>query len=219
MFKLDHALADWRRQMLAAGIKAPEPLNELETHVREEMERQVRGGLGVQQAFGAAVQRLGPAQALEAEFAKAAEPKAARERRVKLLCIAGSVLAYLAPLALSAPKPWSGMNGTEIWLGLAAVALTALSPFSGLYLHGLLPIIPVQRIRTRVQFAAALPALVWLCVFAYIVLPRVELATSQVTVLTLWALSPLALLGGLILGLDEAARRADPAWRLHQAKD
>ena len=41
MFNLEAAIADWRRQMLAAGIKAPVPLEELESHMREDVENQL----------------------------------------------------------------------------------------------------------------------------------------------------------------------------------
>jgi hypothetical protein len=41
MFNLEQAIADWRQQMLAAGIKTPVPLEELENHLREENEQQM----------------------------------------------------------------------------------------------------------------------------------------------------------------------------------
>ena len=37
MFSLEKSIAGWREQMLAAGIKAPVPLEELEIHLREEI--------------------------------------------------------------------------------------------------------------------------------------------------------------------------------------
>ena len=37
MFGLEQAIADWRQQMLAAGIKTPVPLEELEIHLREDI--------------------------------------------------------------------------------------------------------------------------------------------------------------------------------------
>ncbi|MGO8763935.1 MAG: hypothetical protein ACLQSR_02225 [Limisphaerales bacterium] len=40
MFNIEEAIAEWRRQMLAAGIEAPVPLEELENHLREEIEQQ-----------------------------------------------------------------------------------------------------------------------------------------------------------------------------------
>jgi hypothetical protein len=41
MFNLEQSIAEWRQQMLAAGIKTPATLNELESHLREEFERQI----------------------------------------------------------------------------------------------------------------------------------------------------------------------------------
>jgi len=41
MFDLEEKIAEWRRQMLVAGIKTPAPLDELEGHLREEIELQI----------------------------------------------------------------------------------------------------------------------------------------------------------------------------------
>jgi hypothetical protein len=70
MFNLDQAIADWRRQMLAAGIKTPVPLEELESHLREDVEQQMQSGLRAQQAFENSVQRIGHADELKSEFKK-----------------------------------------------------------------------------------------------------------------------------------------------------
>jgi leader peptidase (prepilin peptidase)/N-methyltransferase len=70
MFDLEQAIGEWRKQMLAAGIKSPVPLEELEIHLREEIERQMKSGLGEQGAFEMAIQRIGQAHALKSEFAK-----------------------------------------------------------------------------------------------------------------------------------------------------
>jgi hypothetical protein len=211
MFNLEQAIAEWRRQMSAAGINTPAPMYELESHLREDVEREIGSGLGPEQAFAAAVRRFGQPQALEAEFAKMAAQREARERKLKLLSLVLVTLCYLTPFALSAPRPWSQMNPTEQWIGLAAVALTVVSVFSGLYLNRFLPVIPDRRFRSRVQFAGAIPLFVWLCVFVYVVLPRVELTVAQMSVATLWGFSPLAVFGGLICGLDEAAHRRTSA--------
>jgi hypothetical protein len=71
MFNLDEAVADWRRQMAAGGIETTEVLDELESHLRDDVEQQVRSGMSTQQAFEAAVQRIGQANAIRSEFAKA----------------------------------------------------------------------------------------------------------------------------------------------------
>ena len=51
MFDLEQSIAEWRQQMLAAGIKTPVPLEELEIHLREEIERQMKSGLNEQTGF------------------------------------------------------------------------------------------------------------------------------------------------------------------------
>jgi hypothetical protein len=195
---------EWRRQMLAAGMKG-HALEELESHLCEEVESLIGEGRGASEAFETAVHRLGGRELLAAEFAKTTGD--GRDRRLKLMVLGLTGIAYLAPLLLSAPKPWNAMSPTEQLLGLSAVTFTVVSMFSGLCLYRLLPVIADKRIRTRIQIVSALPVFAWLGVFAFVVLPRFDSTLSQITVVTLWALSPLSLFGGVILGLDEAAHR------------
>jgi hypothetical protein len=70
MFDLEKSIADWRQQLLAAGIKTPAPLDELEIHLREEIERQIKSGFNGQEAVEIAVQQIGPAKPLKMEFKK-----------------------------------------------------------------------------------------------------------------------------------------------------
>ena len=68
MFNLEQSIVDWRQQMLAAGIKTPVPLEELEIHLREDIEQQLHKGISAQIAFDAAVKQLGHAHVLRQEF-------------------------------------------------------------------------------------------------------------------------------------------------------
>lgn len=70
MFDLEPAITAWRKQMLAAGIKTPVPLEELESHLRDDVEQQIESGLSAQQAFENSVQRIGHANKLKSEFMK-----------------------------------------------------------------------------------------------------------------------------------------------------
>ena len=70
MFNLEQSIAEWRRQMLAAGIKMPTPLEELESHLREEIELQIKSGLTEPRAFEFAVQWIGQPKMLNVEFKK-----------------------------------------------------------------------------------------------------------------------------------------------------
>ena len=89
MFDLDQHISDWRRQMLAAGIKLPVPLEELEIHLREEIEQQMKLGLNEQQALEIAIQRIGQPKVLKSEFQRAsALPKHA----AKYICAVSGIL-------------------------------------------------------------------------------------------------------------------------------
>jgi hypothetical protein len=70
MFDIEKAIADWHQRMLVAGIKSPVPLEELESHLRDEIEHISRTGLGEEKAFHAAIQQMGQAKALQGEFTK-----------------------------------------------------------------------------------------------------------------------------------------------------
>jgi hypothetical protein len=71
MFNLEQSIADWRQQMLAAGIKTPVPLEELEGHLREDIEQQVKAGVSEQQAFEGSASQIGRAEILKKEFIRA----------------------------------------------------------------------------------------------------------------------------------------------------
>lgn len=68
MFKLEQAISEWRQQMAAGGIKTPDVLDELESHLRDDVESQAQAGRSGQEAFDAAIQRLGQIRVLRKEF-------------------------------------------------------------------------------------------------------------------------------------------------------
>jgi len=70
MFDLDQAIAEWRSQMVFAGVKAPEILDELENHLRDEIAQLELSGAMPKRAFEIAVEAIGQAPALQTEFAK-----------------------------------------------------------------------------------------------------------------------------------------------------
>jgi hypothetical protein len=96
MFNLDEKIAEWRRQMLAANVKAPEPLNELEGHLREDIRILVLAGISEEQAFQQAVSRLGQARAVGAEFNKiqTLASRVARFGLLFLIALSAAVVAF-----------------------------------------------------------------------------------------------------------------------------
>jgi len=161
MFDLEQSITEWRRQMLAAGIKTPVPLEELEGHLRDDTEQQVQSGVDPQQAFEAAVKRLGQADPLTKEFAK--EPSTR-----------GLVIGNLIVMFWAVCYGWGFMwlnsaekNHTQWLLGVIAIVLTMLmmgsSIFVTLFLHRALPKARIRRIGRAGMIVAVLG---WLGVIA-----------------------------------------------------
>ncbi|HEV7923816.1 MAG TPA: cytochrome c biogenesis protein CcsA [Verrucomicrobiae bacterium] len=100
MFNLEQSIAEWRRQMLAAGLKSPTPLNELESHLREDM----RGLLATTEAealaFQLAVLRLGNPGPLRTEFNKL-ESTACWPARMGYWLYAGAMILMAAFIYMS----------------------------------------------------------------------------------------------------------------------
>ena len=109
MFDLENSIREWRAQMLAAGIKFPVPLEELEIHLREEIEQQMNLGLDTRCAFEIAVEKIGAGKSLKNEFQKASLFTLKLYERIALviggIAIAVSSLIVLL-LPVVHPKDW-----------------------------------------------------------------------------------------------------------------
>ena len=70
MFNLESSIAEWRRQMLASGIQSPVPLDELENHLREEIQNQMSSDCDESSAFTLAVNKIGQPSILNVEFSR-----------------------------------------------------------------------------------------------------------------------------------------------------
>ena len=161
MFDLEQAITKWRQQMLAAGIKTPVPLEELESHLRDDVEQQIRTGLDARKAFRAGVKRLGQADPLTKEFAK--------EHSTRGLIIASLVIIPLAA-CYAVPMMWLNSHErdrTQRLLGLMAIIVTTLvigsSPFVASFLFRAFPKERVRRIGRAGMIVATLG---WLGVIA-----------------------------------------------------
>jgi hypothetical protein len=132
MFNLEPSIAEWRRQMLAAGIKTPVPLEELESHLREEIEQLVKSGLPPGGAFGTAVQQIGKPQIIKTEFKKI------ERNRMKLLFILLGIFGVLFGMAMVLPamawyRDHGAMPAEHLW-PLLIGALIVVSGFgTGIY--------------------------------------------------------------------------------------
>ncbi len=123
MFNLEQSIAEWRRRMISAGIKSPGVLDELESHVREDVEQQMRSGATAEQAFRAAVQRVGAAENLKVEFAKVIRPGARLSHSTMRAC------CFAVAAFVFAVETWTlliyDITVPERVFGLGLVALIA----------------------------------------------------------------------------------------------
>src|ERR1700722_1093646 len=88
MFNLNVAIKEWRRRILAAGVKNPNILDELENHLREDVEQRMQGGVGEGDAFEVAVRSIGQPATLQNEFAKSGATTGTRLQRLKCALLA-----------------------------------------------------------------------------------------------------------------------------------
>jgi hypothetical protein len=70
MHELEQLIADWRKTVVAEHNVGHESIDELETHLRENVEQLLRSGMTESQAFERAVTQLGDARMIASEFGK-----------------------------------------------------------------------------------------------------------------------------------------------------
>jgi len=70
MFNVDQAILEWRRRMLGTGVKAFDILDELESHLREQISALKSAGASEAVAFEQAVASLGSPHSVYTEFNK-----------------------------------------------------------------------------------------------------------------------------------------------------
>jgi hypothetical protein len=192
--------------MLAAGIKTPVPLEELEIHLRDEIERQAASGLNAQKAFEIATEKIGQAHTLKLEFKKAGIP--VEMRFVQLAGIACAAVAGLFSLwILLVLLTVHEANLAERMSGLAAIASIILSWRYG---HGFLPAISDRRVRAAIEAVCCLASVGGMMLFIKFV-PHFlgQIPAGQMLVSILWIWTAMAILGGTVYGLEKAARKTN----------
>ena len=210
MFNLEQAITEWRRQMLAAGVKTPVPLEELESHLREEIERQMNTGLSQQDAFISAVQKLGAAQAVRAEFEKADETHDACKWKLTnaFLMIFTIVLPLFMSVLVIKRASVIDMTGAQELSSLAAMAVFPLLAWAGKLSHGIFPIFANRRMRDAIGILGGLLLALWWIGFIRLILPHHDFILSQLMVALLWAiLTPAGVWVGWYWGVETAARK------------
>jgi hypothetical protein len=210
MSNLEQSIVEWRKQMLAAGIE-PSALSELESHLREEIEKQTKSGLSPGIAFETAVKAIGRGVELKKEFKKAGEPLTAR--LVKLISIGCGAISFMLSLWFLLFIFKTGP--AAFVLGLIAVATSVLC---WRYSYKFLPVIHHEPVRAIAGLVCCVGSVVWIQLFFRDVAPvlmehppGMDMAVSRLLATVLWASTVMAILSSIGYGLEKAARKRETA--------
>ena len=208
MFDLEKCISDRRKQMIEAGIKTPVPLEELERHLREDIERQLESGMNRREAFDFAIQQIGQAGTLRKEFGKVGEVMPARQRKFNFaVCGVAAILSGLAGLVILF-MPFGDSSRTalhERFLLSGGFFCAALNLWSWRFWRGFFPVLS-----NGMRMIVAILCSVWSGFCAVRVLHLVLSSVNSIDQLLAGAAGmtvPFALAASLIFALEEAAYR------------
>ena len=207
MFNLDYAITEWRRQMSAGGIKTPSVLDELESHLREDVERQIRSGTDAEKAFASAVKKIGPASALKKEFRKNRSAPALE----KLMLAIAVVVAAFGVFLTTATMILCYQTLAERVTGFLALGFILLVIFGWSRVVPLLPVISNKR--KRVAIGLVCMAAGWgICVlFVQVIVHRFERPDHMIPVIAFFGVLPIAIGAVIANAFEQAARRTHGA--------
>ena len=123
---------------MAGGIKSHEVLDELESHLRDDVECKVRSGSEAEKAFQQAAQKLGRAAVLKLEFERV--ENAERKFMRRSLMFIAAFIGIMVGMALVMPavaqychegvmrndEPWLFLIGSLLTLGGCGAAIRGL---------------------------------------------------------------------------------------------
>ena len=185
MFDLDQAIAQWRQQMFEAGSRSSDILDELETHLRDDVERQTKLGTNAQQAFGIAAQNLGKSDALRNEFKKARSSPRTTEKLMIGICgfFVGFIILLSGLTVFLCFASWG-----ERTVASAAVVSILLVACGWRYGVPFLPVIADWRLRWGAGLTCIALGFIASSVFCGVILPHFEVGPDhQLPAIGLWA--------------------------------
>jgi hypothetical protein len=215
MFNLEQSIVEWRRQTLAVGINPP-VMEELESHLREEIEVHIQSGMGEERAFALAVRQIGPGKVLKTEFKKNRRLMSILEIElvkkewefkwgpILHFALFTGALGLFGGMVLFKWGAYSEATSCERLSSLAATVVSYLLLNIGLLGYKLFPVIPANRTRQAICICCAVVVSLWAMIF----LARVNVNMQQFVTDFAWAFFvPFGALLGLILGLERAAQK------------
>jgi F0F1-type ATP synthase assembly protein I len=213
MFDLETEIVEWRKQMLSAGIKSPVPLDELEGHLREEIERQVKSGGNDEAAFKNALEKIGAARALKVEFAKVEKARrSAKQAKFMLTFSLMTIVAlgvFIGALLFFRVGDFSELTPRQQFSGYEALTLGLLFSFGGRFGCKWFPSIRRKKVRDTICVSAGVLLALWWTLLFWGILPRHEYTIAQLCVVLLWGfVMPFGLMLGLCAAVETTARKS-----------
>jgi hypothetical protein len=197
MRDLDQAIAEWRCELSVGGIKSPQALDELENHLREDVQRQVKAGATTEQAFEAAVRRLGSIDALNVEFRKA-RGKLLERLMIAICMIFVAFIVWMSGFTFVQMQ----FGPVEQFIAYAAVISSLFVACAWRYAVPFLPVISSKAKRMMVGGACIAMGIVITNLCSNFVLPHfVRGDDRQLPAVGLWLLFVIAVCSCLGLGL------------------
>ena len=213
MFDLEHAISEWRRQLSVSGIDSLEVLDELESHLREDAQQQIRSGSSPQQAFHSAVQRIGQRDALKTEFRKINGGARVLEKLMSLVSIIMvAFIVWMSGYTFSLME----LSPLEQIVAYAGVAVTLLVACAWRYAVPFVPVLASRGKRMAVGLLCMTLGFVFTNLFCHFILPHFGERDGQIPALGFWAVFPIALFECLGLALMMSADDREH-WKMRRA--
>lgn len=159
MFDIEQAIKDWRQEM--RDLADTETLDELESHLREDIEQQTRSGSDLKLSFDAAATRMGQRSALQNEFQKVTITKSIHWLKRTFRALTG-VPDY--QLATNMNTTCTNPNVEARWATYAKSA-TFLAPALTLWVFSCVFLMPKLK-QIAANASLALPTLLQVMIFA-----------------------------------------------------
>jgi hypothetical protein len=205
MFDLNQSITEWRKRMAAGGIKTPAILDELESHLREDVELQTRAGSDVEKAFTAAVQKIGSASALKREFKKSTAVNLVEKMMVAIAAVFVAFGIFLTTVTLILCYG----SFAERFAGFTALAFLLLAGFGWPYVAPFLPVILRKRDRWAAQVGCLLGGFGLATFYVQVIVhPFQTRGDGILPAIGFWAAFPVAIGFALACALERAVQRA-----------